>query len=403
MSPVTFDIRDPEFLTSPYTTYAELREHDPVHRTTIGYEDVWIVSRYEDVYGLFRSPLARMRPPDLESPPALSDGPASRMWRGTMSMMDPPDHERLRRFVSKAFTRRRAQEIRSRIQEIVNEALDEAADRGELEVMSEFALVVPMRVICGMLGIPEHDWDMLSSWTPDFLRMFVPSANTEEEMERCHRACQNFIDYFSTLVEHRRSEPAEDITSALVHAEEGTDRLSHDELVSTLRGLLTAGFETTMSTIGGAVFCLIKQPDQLDKLLAQPELIEGAVEEFLRWESPVQMQIRYFADDVELHGKTIRPGEKAMLLMGSANHDPDRYSNPDVADISRTGIDHLSFGGGIHHCCGAHLARLEVEVAVATLVQRFRKFDFATDSFPRRPHFQFRPIERLPITFESAA
>jgi len=259
-----------------------------------------------------------------------------------------------------------------------------------------------MRVICGLLGIPDTDWEMLMDWTPDFLRMFVPDANDPEGIELCHQACANFIDYLGRLVDRHKESPTDNLTSYLVAVEEAGDRLSRDELIATLRGLLTAGFETTMGLIGSMVLGLLQNPGQIALLRANPDLMPNAVEEFLRWEAPLHAHYRYLTTEWEVDGEQMQPGERVLALIAAANRDPDLYQRPDEVDVCRPEIKHLSFGGGRHLCLGAPLARMEAQVAIAELLRRFDPIQLAADEFRRRPHFQFRLLERLPITFEVA-
>lgn len=397
---IIYDPTDLGFLADPYPVYRRLQQQCPVGHATLGDGGARVVSRFRDAAAVLGSPTSRMRPPGGEIPAAIRDGPAARMWAHSISMSDPPDHTRLRRLLSPAFTPRATARYRPVVEQIVTEALDAVEHRGEMEVMSEFAMVVPMRVICGLLGIPDTDWDLLMEWTPDLLRMFVPDANDEEGIELCHRACANFIDYLGSLVDRHRESPTDNLTSHLVALEEAGDRLSRDELISTLRGLITAGFETTMGLIGSMVLGLLQHPDQMALLRSSPELVPNAVEEFLRWESPVHAHYRYLTTEWEVDGERMAPGERVLALIAAANRDPGLFEHPDRIDIRRTDIKHLSFGGGRHLCLGAPLARLEAQVAIGELLRRFDPIHLAATRFRRRPHFQFMLLEQLPVTFE---
>ena len=396
---IVYDPTDPGFLADPYPVYRRLREQCPVGRAALGDGGARVVSRFRDAASVLGSPASRMRPAGGEVPEAIRGGPAARMWAHSISMSDPPDHTRLRRLLSPAFTPRATARFRPVVEQIVTETLDAVAPRGEMEVMSEFAMVVPMRVICGLLGIPDTDWDLLMEWTPDLLRMFVPDANDEEGIELCHRACANFIEYLGALVDRHRDSPTGNLTSHLVALEEAGDRLSRDELIATLRGLITAGFETTMGLIGSMVLGLLQNPDQMALLRSSPELVPNAVEEFLRWESPVHAHYRYLTTEWEVDGERMLPGDRVLALIAAANRDPDLYRDPDRIDIRRPDIKHLSFGGGRHLCLGAPLARLEAQVAIGELLRRFDPIILEATEFRRRPHFQFMLLEALPVTF----
>jgi hypothetical protein len=396
---VLYDPTDPDLLADPYPIYEQLRQQCPVGDAVLGRDGARVVSRFPDAAWVLGSPASRMRPPGGEVPEAIRGGPAARMWAHSISMSDPPDHTRLRRLLSPAFTPRATARYRPLVEQTVTEALDAVEPRGEMEVMAEFAMVVPMRVICRLLGIPDADWEMLMEWTPDFLRMFVPDANDEEGIELCHRACANFIEYLGALVDRHRESPTDNLTSHLVALEEAGDRLSRDELIATLRGLLTAGFETTMGLIGSMVLGLLQNPDQMAMLRSSPELIPNAVEEFLRWEAPLHAHYRYLTTQWEVDGERIESGERVLALIAAANRDPDLYEQPDRIDVQRPDIKHLSFGGGRHLCLGAPLARMEAQVAISELLRRFEPINLAAGEFRRRPHFQFRLLERLPVTF----
>ena len=399
MSGPIYDPNDPAFLADPYPVYARLRDEAPVHCTFLGADPVWVVSRYEDVSRLLGEASTRMKPPGTTSPAALGDGPAARMWRSSISMSDPPDHTRLRRLVSPAFSPRAVASYRPTVVRVVTEALDAVADRDEMEVMSEFAMIVPMRVICGLLGIPDEDWALLMGWTPDLLRMFVPEASDAEGLERCQTACQHFFDYLGDLVDRHRDAPVENITSMLVAAETDGDRLSRDELMAMLRGLITAGFETTMGLIGSTVLGLLQHPDQLALVRDDLSLVESAVEEFLRWETPVHAHHRYLSELMSFGGDDVDAGRRVLGLIGAANRDPRRFAAPDAVDVRREDLKHLAFGGGRHFCVGANLARLEATTAITGLLTRFEDFELLTEDHSRRPSFQFRVLERLPIRF----
>lgn len=400
---VVYDPTDPGLLADPYPVYERLRQQCPVGHAALGDGGARVVSRFGDAATVLGSPASRMRPPGGQIPEAIRDGPAARMWAHSISMSDPPDHTRLRRLLSPAFTPRATARYRPVVERIVTEALDAVEPRREMEVMSQFAMVVPMRVICGLLGIPDEDWGMLMEWTPDLLRMFIPDANDEEGIELCHRACANFIEYLGALVDRHRESPTDNLTSHLVALEEVGARLSRDELIATLRGLLTAGFETTMGLIGSMVLGLLQNPEQMELLRGSPDLVENAVEEFLRWEAPLHAHYRYLTTDWEVDGERMAPGERVLALIAAANRDPALFERPDQIDIRRRDIKHLSFGGGRHLCLGAPLARMEAQVAIGELLRRFDPIHLAATEFHRRPHFQFRLLEKLPITFDVVA
>jgi cytochrome P450 len=293
MTTLHFDPRDEGLLTDPYPTYRRLRDEDPLHPARIGPSDVWVLSHFEDVARVLQDRSALTQPPGGHPPEVFGDGPAARMWRNSMSSADPDAHRRLRRLVGKVFSPKTMKEQRRHIERIVDEALAALVPRREMEVMDEFAKAVPVQVICGMLGIPPADWDLVTSWTPDMIRMFAPDANDTDEIRLCQQACQNFFDYFGSVIDDRRKRPGDDVLSELVAVREAGEGLTDDELIVTARSLLTAGFETTMALIGNGVLAMLQFPGEMERLAADDRLLTNAIEEFLRWEAPVHTQIRH--------------------------------------------------------------------------------------------------------------
>jgi cytochrome P450 len=397
---VTFDPLDAGQLADPLPTYRQLRDEAPAQRTDIG-GGTWVVSRYDDVRRLVRQVEGLMRPPDAEVAPEFAGGPAERIHRGLMVLNDAPVHTRLRKLTEKALTRGAVERLRADVEATVTDCLDAMLARsraGEtVDGVTDLAFEVPLRVICGMLGIPEADRANMLSWTPDFFRIFIPAANDAEGIAACHAACQNFIDYLGEQIEYRRHTPGDDIFSALVRAEDAGDRLSRDELVATVLSLLTGGFDTTMGMISAGLYGLAERPDALRKLNADPAgATHTAVDEFIRWESPVAVTYRHFREDVEVAGETVPAGAPIWLLLLSANHDERRFTDPDGFDVTRAPNRHLAFGGAQHFCIGNQLARLEGEVVFREVGRRIGSLELAGDA-PRRPNFQFRSFLTLPL------
>jgi len=400
MSTITFDPLDPQLLTAPQIVYERLRNEAPLLSTVVGGQTVHLVSRYADVARIISDPSARMNPPGSDAPAVYGDGPAAELWRSAISMMDPPQHTRARRVIARPFSLRRVEQMRSMVADIVNEIFSELPSN-QLEVVNDLALRVPMQVICKLLGIPAEDWPSLQAWTTDFLHIFLPNVGGAEEIARVQKASQNFINYFGGMIDARRAQPRDDITSdfaALVDKENGISRIG---LIGALRGLLTAGFETTAATISAAFLGFAKQPEQLELLRQNPELIPGAVDELLRWETPVQVLVRYLGRDIEPNGGSLQAGAACWLLLGSANHDPRHYPHPDKLDVSRAATDHHAFGGGRHFCVGAYLARLELQLVLQQMSQRYRRIELQCESAARKKNFQFPSIERLPVALVS--
>lgn len=264
----------------------------------------------------------------------------------------------------------------------------------EFEAVSELALRVPARVICGVLGIADDDWLRLESWTPDFLRIFLPDACTAAERVRMERASANFLEYFDDLIERRRREPRDDLTSALAELE-SDGSLSRDELIGALRGLLTAGFETSAATISAALLSFAAQPEQLALLRRRPDVLPAAVEELLRWETPVRTQTRYLGVDTSFHGTRLPAGTPMWLLLGSANHDRLQFPLPARVDFDRSAIEHVAFGGGRHFCLGAYLARVELQSVFAQIARRWQRVHVDTERLQRRANLQFPSLQVL--------
>ena len=396
-----FNPLDPAQLEDLLGTYRKLRDHAPLQQVPIA-GGVWLLTRYDDIQPLVRDPGGRMQPPGGDAGAPLVGGPAERIYRGLMVLNDPPVHTRLRSLANAAMTRKGVSGLRQHIAQVVDEALDSVAARGHIEAITELAFVVPLKVICGFLGIPEADRERLLAWTPDFFRIFLPAANDAQGIADCHRACQNFIDYLDELIRYRRARPADDLFTALIEAEEIGERLSPDELVSTVLSLLTGGFDTTMGMLGAGLHTLANDPAQFARLREDPEhLSAAAVEEFVRWESPVGVNYRYFDRDITLHDTTIPAGEPVWMALLSANHDERRFDTPERIDIDRPDNRHLAFGGAHHFCLGNNLARLEGQVTFERVAQRWKTIT-PDGPAPRRQNFQFRSIHHLPLTFEPA-
>jgi len=318
-----------------------------------------------------------------------------------MLQQDPPDHTRLRGLVVKAFTARRVEDMRSRIQQIVDENLDRIIPQGRMDLIEDFAYRLPVTVICDMLGIPLEHREMFYTGSRNSGRILEPVPMTPEEIKQGNAGQAMIKMYFEQLFDLRRKNPGDDLTSQLLHAEEDGSKLSNDELYANIILLFGAGHETTVNLIGNGLLALYRNPDQLALLKAKPELITNAIEEFLRYDSSVQMTGRSALEDVELGGRLIPKGESVLCLLGSANHDPAVYpDHPERLDIARPNVRPLSFGGGIHFCLGAQLARIEAEVAINTLLRRIPdlRLDDAVNA-QWRSSFVLRGLERLPASW----
>jgi cytochrome P450 len=334
--------------------------------------------------------------------PDIMEEPIFRSMSHWMLQQDPPDHTRLRGLVVKAFTARRVEDMRPRIQQIVDETLDRVAPQGHMDLIEDFAFRLPVTIICDMLGIPEEHREMFYNSSRDGGRILDPVPMSPEEIAKGNAGNAMAQMYFQQLFELRRKNPGDDLTTQLVQAEEDGSKLSNEELTANIILLFGAGHETTVNLIGNGLLALHRNPDQLELLKKNPSLITNAIEEFLRYDSSVQMSGRVALEDIEnLGGKRIPKGESVLCLLGSANRDPAVYPDrPDQLDIARPNVRPLSFGGGIHHCLGAQLARIEAEVAIATLLRRLPELRLDNPENPEwRPTFVLRGLKRLPASW----
>jgi cytochrome P450 len=394
----------PEFRDDPYPFFQLLREHEPVHHTPFG---VYLFSRHADAAAIVRDPRLSndQQHSDLfrayaEANPPSDDDAMGQMNDVVLLFMDPPDHTRLRGLVSKAFTPKMVERLRARVQEVVDDRLDAVVTRGDgrMDVVTELAYPLPVVIICELLGVPPEDHATFQSWSSELAASIDPDPLiTPEQRVRIEAAGNAFLEYFGDLIERRRRALRDDLLSALIEAEEGGDRLSEEELLGTALFLLIAGHETTVNLIGNGTLALLRHRDQLDRLRHDPDLDRQAVEELLRFDSPVQLTQRITLEDYDVGDVTIPKGQNLVPLLGAANHDPAEFDDPDQLDLARPNANrHLAFGGGHHFCLGASLARLEGAVAIGTLARRFPEVELAGEPV-RKTTFTLRGLERLPV------
>ncbi len=397
-----FNPLSPDFIRDPYPSYEKLRTHAPVLHLPMlnGY----LVSRNADAAMVLRD---RRFGKDYVTritrrfgAEALNE-PVYRAMGRWMLTQDPPDHTRLRGLVVKAFTARRVEDMRAKIQAIVDDSIDRVIDNGQMDLISDFAFRLPVIVICDMLGIPEEDREIFFKRERTGGRLLDPVPLSRAEIDEANAAHANSEAYFQRLFDLRRRQPGDDLTTQLVQAEEAGSKLTNEELTANIILLFGAGHETTVNLIGNGLLALHRNPEQLAKLKADPSLLSNAIEEFLRYDSSVQLTGRVAMEDVEVGGVKIPKGDNIMCLLGSANHDPAAYPDqPDRLDVARQNIRPLSFGGGIHHCLGAQLARLEAEVAIGTLLRRIPNLRIDNVETPNwRPTFVLRGLKELPASW----
>lgn len=366
------DLLAQETKSNPHAFYSQLRSTEPI--IYVEGLDAWLLTTYEDALWLFKDPRFtkdRRKFPELE---AQQDESWGTFAMRNLLMVDPPDHTRLRRLVSKAFTPRMIEHLRPQIQQITDDLLDAVQEQGAMDLIADFAYPLPLTVISDLLGIPERDRQRFHGWTQALV-------NVTTEAEQRRDAIQRFLNYITTLLGEKRARPGNDLTSGLVQVEENGDQLAENELISMLILLIIAGHETTVNLLGNGTLALLQHPDQFHLLRTDPELVPGAVEELLRYTSPVSLSDeRWASEDVERHGKLIRKGQQVLAALISANADPQHIQEGEMLDITRRENQHLAFGKGIHACLGAPLARLEGQVAFSTLLRRLPNLRLAGDS-----------------------
>jgi pimeloyl-[acyl-carrier protein] synthase len=388
----------PEFHANPYPFYARLRREEPVHQSPMGF---WVLTRYDDVATVLRDP--RFGRAGFHS--MLTDG-QTRIANPdplppSMLFQDPPNHTRLRALVNKAFTPRVVEAMRPHIQDLVDRLLDPVIPTGTMDIVEDLAYPLPVTVICEMLGVPATDQATIRQWSADLARSLDaigPQADVEVQ-ERGVQARHALAEYFRTQIPERRRQPRTDLLSALIAAEEQGDRLTERELLAMCVLLFVAGHETTVNLIGNGMLALLRHPDELRRLQADPALTPSAVEELLRYDSPVQRTARIPSVDVEIDGHTIRQGTMVVAAIGAANRDPAHFVDPDRLDIGRPDNRHVSFGFGIHFCLGAPLARLEAQVAIGTLIRRAPHLRQTSEVLQWRESSTLRGLKALSVTW----
>jgi len=395
-------VLSPEFRADPYPGWAALREREPVHRTDLG---AWVLTRHADVAALLRDPRTSTdeRNSELYVPGEARAPVNEHSDAQPILFLDPPDHTRLRGLVSKAFTVRRVEELAPRVQTLVDELLDEmeesaARDDGVVDLVEHFAYPLPVTVICEMLGVPPTDHATFADWSRLLAHAIDPPVlRTPEQEAQIEATVEQFFAYLEDLIDRRRAGPGDDLVTALLAAEEAGERLTHEELLTQLLFLLIAGHETTVNLIGNGVLALLRHPGELARLRDDPSLDKAAIEELLRYDSPVQFSMRITMEELEIGSTTFAPRSTVLCIIGAANRDPGAFAEPDRLDLGRADNRHLAFGGGAHFCLGAPLARLEGRIAISSLVHRFP--DLALAGEPRvRDTFTLRGLSKLPVT-----
>jgi cytochrome P450 len=401
---LVWDPFDPAWVQDPYTVYERLRASNPVHRNALGF---WVFTRHADCLAILRDKRSSSDERNANAD-ALALGPEELgSADGTQAILDemapflfrdPPDHTRLRGLVQKAFTPRVVEGLRPRIEAICDELLDAAFDRGEIDLVADYAYPLPVQMIIEMMGVPAEDHAQFRMWSdamargldPDFL---LPPDAVQQRLS----GVLSFVQYFASLIETRRRHPGDDLLSRLIDAEEHGDVLTPGELISTCILLLVAGHETTVNLISGGSLALLDHPVQMALFRDDPTVTRSGVEEMLRYVSPVQLTGRIALADMEVGGARIAAGDLSMVLLGSANRDPAVFATPERFDVTRSDNNHLGFGFGIHHCLGASLARLEAQIALPALLRRTRTIERTSDTVSYKENVVLRGLASLPV------
>ena len=385
-------------VADPYPFYAWLRENDPVHWSP--FANAWMITRHADASAYLQDRrFSRGGFLDVLRAKFGADAPILKFQSQELSFQDGEKHTRLKNLVGKAFSPQRIAAMRPRIQAAVEARLDELQASHRFDIIRDYAYPLPADVISAMIGVPEDDWPKLRDWV-DGIVLSRGIVRTPEMMAEGDRSARAFESYLRNLIVLRRSHPSEDLMTAMIAAEEQGANLSEDQIVSMIETLFAAGHATTRSLIGLGMLALLRDPEELSRLRANPNLISDAVEEMLRYDAPTQAPSPQVAsEDVKIGGKLIRKGDMASVLIGAANRDPEKFSEPDRFDIMRRDHDHLSFSMGPHYCLGASLARAEAQIAIQALVQRLPRVRLTNEPLRYQVAGRFRGLESLPVEF----
>ena len=401
----SFNPVDPEFLQDPYPAFAYLRDKDPVHWSDLG---LWVVTRFEDCratlvgkhfgQGDFVKNIQLFYGDDFD----VMSHPSYAWLSRVFVMQDPPAHTRVRGLVSGALSLKRIRAMEPRIRQLAVQLLDDFDRSGSGNFITDFAYQFPTRVMCDMLGMSDEEYPpelllKLNQAIADSFIVFETRALSQAELDRADSQMRFLTSVFDELFARRRAHPQDDLTTAMLESQEGGDALTPEELSTSVIGIFGAGFETTAHMLGNGMYCLGKYPEQRQRLVDDPGLAPHATEEILRYESSLQASYRTALTEQTIAGQTIEKGQRVLAIVAAANRDETYFDNPEVFDISPREQKPLTFGGGIHYCVGAELARLEGRVFFEELVQRYPNFSVDVDNAVLRPAFLFRGFEHLPV------
>ena len=397
-----FNPYDPAFRTNPYPIYHTLRSVEPIHQSFRG---MWVLTRYADAKAVLRDSrfcVDKMSKNVKHKSYYLNHQNLDRLaqvidkW---LIFLDPPEHTRLRGLISKAFSSTSLQFLRPQIQQIADELIDKVRHRDLMDIISDFACPLPCNIIAVILGVPIKDWSKLYHWSDELSNILDPLRSLED-YEHMNKVVLEFTDYFKSLIAQRQKNPQQNLLSALIVVKEQDKKLSEEEIISVCMLLFFTGEETTVNLIGNGMLALLRHPQQMQQLKSQPTLIQSAIEEILRYDSPIQITTRVATEDVDMDDITIRVGEKVLVALGAANRDPAQFPDPDSFDITRVNNSHLAFADGIHYCLGAILTRIEAEIAITALVQQLPDLKLSQDKLEWRNKVAFRSLKALPVIFK---
>lgn len=394
-----YGLLSPEIFFNPYGTYHLLRYEDPIHWSEL--LGCWVLTRYKDIHSILRDrrlSSARRRPAataTLPEPAREKMLPIDNFLSMWMLNTDPPEHTRLRALVNQHFTQREVAKLRPRIQSAVDELLDTVIETGSMDVVADFAYPLPITIITELLGVPARDRARLVSWFKSMAMYFQVGPARMEILDAMSRSISEVKEYLHHLADEARLHPRDDLLSKLV----ASGQLSPQQLLSMCVLLLFSGHESTAALIGTSILALLQHPDQLRLLISAPTLLPSAIEEFLRFDGPFIRQDRVVTADIELDGKLLKAGERVILVLGAANHDPAKFYAPDDLDIRRQDNEHLAFGNGAHFCLGSQLARLEAQISIGTALRRLPGLRLQSDDIQWREHYNHRGLLTLPVAF----
>lgn len=391
----------PEVLVDPYPWFHRMREAEPVRRDSS--VNGWVVTRYDDCRSVLHD-RSMMSGKSVTPEAAIAAGyedlaPLYRIFQRLALFLDPPEHTWLRQLVSQAFTPRMSERMRSTIQEVADQLIDDVLDQGRMDLIADFAYTLPATVIVRMLGIPEQDVPLFRAWTDAVIPLATPVLPPAEQARELAVSVREFIEYMRELIAQRRVSPSDDLIGNLMTVEEDGRRLDEETLISNAMAMLIAGHETTKGVIGNGMHALLSRPEEFARLQAQPELAPSAVEEFLRHQTPFLFTYRAAREDTEIAGVPVAAGDPMFVLLAAANRDPSRFTDPDRLDIARPDNRHLAFGYSHHFCLGAHLGRIELDIVLRTLLARLPKLQLAEEKADWVLNFSIRTLRTLPVTF----